>query len=196
MSPSPCRPAKRSRRATQHAGRAARQRAMPTTPRLSVADGHGDLSRQGRLVVRRSIAAACCLVGSAAQAKAIDTVADVMAWIVLIIVPVVVIALFWIVHVMPEKIAEKRGHPQAAAIKMLCLLSLVFGGMLWPLAWLWAYSKPVLYKMAYGVDRVDHHAEEAASVHEEPTEAGLHEPPELGVQEEHTATTDTVERAR
>ena len=35
---------------------------------------------------------------------------------------------------------------------MLCLLSLVFGGLLWPIAWLWAYSKPVMYKMAYGTD--------------------------------------------
>jgi hypothetical protein len=31
---------------------------------------------------------------------------------------------------------------------------------LWPLAWLWAYSKPVLYKMAYGTDRVAHDAGE------------------------------------
>ena len=34
--------------------------------------------------------------------------------------------------------------------------------MLWPLAWLWAYSKPVLYKMAYGTDQLDPHAAEAA----------------------------------
>jgi hypothetical protein len=25
--------------------------------------------------------------------------------------------------------------------------------MLWPLAWLWAYSKPVLHKLAYGTDK-------------------------------------------
>ena len=23
---------------------------------------------------------------------------------------------------------------------------------MWPLAWIWAYSKPVMYKMAYGTD--------------------------------------------
>jgi hypothetical protein len=63
------------------------------------------------------------------------------------------IAVFWIVHILPEKIAEKRKHPQAKAIQTLCLLSLVFGGLLWPIAWLWAYSKPVLYKLA-GTDRV------------------------------------------
>ena len=29
--------------------------------------------------------------------------------------------------------AEKRNHPQLPAIKIVCLLSLVFGGMLWPM---------------------------------------------------------------
>ena len=35
----------------------------------------------------------------------------------------------------------------------MCLLSLVFGGLLWPIAWLWAYTKPVGYKLAYGTDK-------------------------------------------
>ena len=39
------------------------------------------------------------------------------------------------------------------AIKTLCLLSLVFGGLLWPIAWLWAYVKPVTYMSAYGTDK-------------------------------------------
>jgi len=63
--------------------------------------------------------------------------------------------LFWLVHILPEKIAEQKKHPQAKAIQVLCLLSLAFGGMLWPLAWLWAYSKPVMYKLAYGTDEVE-----------------------------------------
>ena len=88
--------------------------------------------------------------------EALDTVANVMAWVVLIIAPVVGIAVFWLVHILPEKIAEKKQHPQAKAIQTLCLLSLVFGGLLWPLAWLWAFSKPVMYKIAYGTDRVAH----------------------------------------
>ena len=92
---------------------------------------------------------------------AVDTVADYLAIFVLIFVPALLIYLFWMVHILPEKIAEQRGHPQADAIKTLCLLSLVFGGLLWPLAWLWAYSKPVFYKMAYGTDTVDHHAAKA-----------------------------------
>jgi len=76
----------------------------------------------------------------------------VLSWIVLVIVPIVGIAVFWLVHILPEKVAERKRHPQAKAIQVLCLLSLVFGGLLWPLAWLWAYSKPVMYKLAYGTD--------------------------------------------
>ena len=85
--------------------------------------------------------------------EALDTVADVMAIVVLIVVPVVVIVVFWLIHILPEKIAEKRHHPQKAAINTLCLLSLFFGGLLWPLAWIWAYSRPVGYRMAYGTDK-------------------------------------------
>ena len=94
------------------------------------------------------------------QGETLDAVANVMAWVVLIIAPAVAIAVFWLVHILPEKIAEQRQHPQAKAIQTLCLLSLVFGGLLWPIAWLWAYSKPVLYKLAYGTDRVAHGEDE------------------------------------
>ena len=66
-----------------------------------------------------------------------------LAWFVIIFVPIGGIVLFWLVHILPEKIAHKRHHPQRDAIQMLCLLSLVFGGLLWPIAWLWAYTKPV-----------------------------------------------------
>ena len=88
--------------------------------------------------------------------ETMDKVANGIAWVVLVLVPVVGITVFWLVHILPEKVAEKKRHPQAKAIQVLCLLSLVFGGMLWPIAWLWAYSKPVLYKMAYGTDEVEH----------------------------------------
>jgi hypothetical protein len=90
------------------------------------------------------------------QGEALDKMADILTWVVLIVAPLVGIAVFWLVHILPEKIAEHRQHPQAKAIQCLCLLSLVFGGLLWPLAWLWAYSKPVLYQMAYGTDKVAH----------------------------------------
>ena len=115
-------------------------------------------------LARTSLAAAV-LTGSAlmpqvAQASAfagetLDKVADVITWIVLIIVPVIGITVFWLVHILPEKVAEKRKHPQTKAIQCLCILSLIFGGMLWPFAWIWAYSKPTLYKLAYGTDKLE-----------------------------------------
>jgi len=92
----------------------------------------------------------------------VDTAADVLAVVVLLLVPIAGIYLFWMVHILPEKVAEKRHHPQKDAIKTLCLLSLLFGGLLWPIAWLWAYSKPVMYKLAYGTDKHEDFYKEAA----------------------------------
>jgi CBS domain containing-hemolysin-like protein len=108
---------------------------------------------------RRAILAAIALFAApAARASflsgdALDTMADWVAIVVLCVVPVGAIVVFWLVHVLPEKVAEKRHHPQKAAITTLCLLSLAFGGLLWPIAWLWAYTRPVGYKLAYGTDK-------------------------------------------
>jgi Protein of unknown function (DUF3302) len=112
--------------------------------------------------------AAACLASLPAHAsfmsgETLDAAANVIALIVIFFVPAVGIAVFWLVHVLPEKIAHKNHHPQRDAIHVLCLLSLVFGGLLWPLAWLWAYTKPVLHQMAYGTDKhEDYYAEKAA----------------------------------
>ena len=94
--------------------------------------------------------------------EALDTFADILALVVLVFVPAVAIVLFWIVHVLPEKIAHKRHHPQRDAITTLCLLSLFFGGLLWPLAWIWAYTKPIGYRLAYGTDKHDEFYDEMA----------------------------------
>src|SRR4051812_22294337 len=112
-------------------------------------------------VIRRGTAfaaAALLLVPALAHAsflsgEALDTAADWIAILVLCVVPIVVIVVFWLIHILPEKIAEQRHHPQKSAINTLCLLSLFFGGLLWPAAWLWAYTRPVAYRMAYGTDK-------------------------------------------
>lgn len=113
-----------------------------------------------RLAVVAAAAWPALLVSAPALAahgstETVDKVATVIAWIVICLVPIIGVAVFWMVHVLPEKVAHKRHHPQKEAIQVLCLLSLVFGGMLWPLAWLWAFSKPTLYKLAYGTDKSD-----------------------------------------
>jgi CBS domain containing-hemolysin-like protein len=120
-------------------------------------------------VLKRLLAAAWYIAITAAPARAsflsgemLDTAADILAIVVLFLVPAVGIVVFWIVHVLPEKIAERRHHPQTAAITTLCLLSLVFGGLLWPIAWLWAFTKPVAYRVAYGTDKHEDYFDEMA----------------------------------
>src|SRR4029078_11917509 len=76
--------------------------------------------------------------------ETLDTVAGAIAWFAFILLPPAVSGAFLLVHILPEKIAEKKHHPQLGAIKCLCLLSLCFGGLLWPLAWLWADHQPLL----------------------------------------------------
>src|SRR3954467_4407047 len=114
------------------------------------------------LLAAWAVLAAAPARASFLSGEALDTAADVMALVVLFIVPVVAIVVFWIVHVLPEKIAHRRHHPQRDAITTLCLLSLVFGGLLWPIAWLWAFTRPVAYRMAYGTDKHEDYYDEMA----------------------------------
>jgi Protein of unknown function (DUF3302) len=85
--------------------------------------------------------------------------ADILALVVLVVVPILVIGLFWMLHVLPVKIAEKRHHPQREGITTLSLLSLAFGGLLSPLAWLWTYTKPAGHRLADGIDKQEHYDE-------------------------------------
>jgi hypothetical protein len=83
----------------------------------------------------------------------IDGFANFISWVVLIVLPIGFIAGFWYVHILPDTIAKRRDHPQRDAIHALCLLSLFVGGLLWPFAFLWAYTRPTMYKLAYGTDK-------------------------------------------
>src|SRR4026209_2135334 len=171
--------------ASAHARRQSRVRTSPI--------GHGPCSGDGALPLsapvtttfgRSNLSAVCriaagvllLLVSLPERAHASflspeleDKLAGFLAVFILFLVPIVLIVLFWMVHILPEQIAHKRNHPQFEAIRTLCLLSLVFGGLLWPLAWVWAYRKPVLHKMAYGTDKF-HEDEHEAKV--EPAVAG------------------------
>ena len=118
------------------------------------------------LIVFAFLALASRAHASMFQGETLDSIANGISWVVLIVAPIIGISAFWLVHILPEKIAEKKMHPQTRAIQCLCLLSLCFGGLLWPIAWLWAYTKPVLHKMAYGTDvdeSLGHHGEEVTN---------------------------------
>jgi hypothetical protein len=49
-----------------------------------------------------------------------DSAAMGLAWFIIVAVPIGGIVLFWMVHVLPEKIAHKRHHMQRDAIQVLC----------------------------------------------------------------------------
>ena len=64
-----------------------------------------------------AVAVAGLAMPSAAHAsflppEMMDTAATYLAWFIIIVIPIGGIVLFWLVHVLPEKIAEKRHHPQ------------------------------------------------------------------------------------
>ena len=98
--------------------------------------------------------------------ETLDTAADILAIVVLFLVPVVGDR-----GVLDRARAAGEDRRTSAttrrrdAITTLCLLSLVFGGLLWPLAWLWAYTKPVGYRVAYGTDKHDDYFDEMAEKH-------------------------------
>ena len=75
-----------------------------------------------------ALAAALAAAGPshAASSEFVDSAAHVLALFIIVAVPIGGIVLFWLVHVLPEKIAHQRHHPQRDAIQVLCLLSLVF----------------------------------------------------------------------
>src|ERR1700757_1403272 len=118
----------------------------------SVANGRHRYGRFAPLITFALLALPAPAHASLFQGETLDSIANGISWVVLIVAPIIGISAFWLVHILPEKIAHKKMHPQTRAIQCLCLLSLCFGGLLWPIAWLWAYTKPVLHKMAYGTD--------------------------------------------
>jgi hypothetical protein len=114
--------------------------------------------RQVQMTRRIGLAAAALLAPAAAHAsflsgEALDTAANILSWVILIAMPILAIGAFLYVHVLPELIAERRQHPHKDSIKVLCILSLFFGGLLWPFAWLWAYTRPIGYRAIYGTEK-------------------------------------------
>lgn len=108
-----------------------------------------------RLLLTLIILAPSLTIASEKSHHIEDAIANVIAIFAIIFAPILLIGIFWILHILPEIQAEKKQHPQKEAIKAICIASLFFGGLLWPIAWIWAHTKPVSYKLAYGRDKHD-----------------------------------------
>jgi hypothetical protein len=68
---------------------------------------------------------------------------DLMAFGVFAVLLVVAVVAVVTLGQLPGRIAERRGHPQAAAINVTSWLGVATFGLLWPVALIWAFLKPV-----------------------------------------------------
>lgn len=66
---------------------------------------------------------------------------DIFAWIVLIVLLVGAVAIWFVLAMLPGRIARSRHHPQADAINVAGWLGALFGGIFWPLALIWAFYR-------------------------------------------------------
>jgi hypothetical protein len=71
---------------------------------------------------------------------------DIMAFIVFAVMIAIAVIVVVTIGQLPGRIAQKRGHPQAAAINVAGWIGVATFGFLWPLALIWAFLAPVSIK--------------------------------------------------
>lgn len=64
---------------------------------------------------------------------------DIFAIIVFIVAIASAIAVFVIAGMAPGYVARRRGHPWAQAVSVAGWVTLIFGFVLWPIVFIWAY---------------------------------------------------------
>ena len=64
---------------------------------------------------------------------------DIFAWIVLIVLVVVTVAVLVCLAMLPGMIARRRNHPWAQAVNVAGWVTLIVAFPLWPVALIWAY---------------------------------------------------------
>jgi hypothetical protein len=67
------------------------------------------------------------------------TLLDAFAILVLLVAVASGIAVLLILGIAPGYVARRRGHPWAQAVSVAGWITLVFGLVFWPLAFIWAY---------------------------------------------------------
>src|SRR5262245_46518530 len=67
---------------------------------------------------------------------------DIIAFAVFAVLIAAVVVIVVLLGSLPGTIARKRGHPQAAAVTAAGWLGVATGGILWPLALIWAFRIP------------------------------------------------------
>ena len=67
---------------------------------------------------------------------------DIAAFIVVALMAGIAIGMFIFLGGWPGRIARRLNHPYADAISVGGWVSLLFGGVTWPLVLVWAYAPP------------------------------------------------------
>jgi len=67
---------------------------------------------------------------------------DIFALFVLVVLGLSAVGAWVLLGMMPGRIARERGHPQADAIGICGWWGVITMGLLCPVAFIWAYSKP------------------------------------------------------
>ena len=67
----------------------------------------------------------------------------IFTFIVLGVIVGSAIVVFVVLGKLPSQIARQRNHPNAEAITIAGWLGVITMGVLWPLAFIWAYTKPL-----------------------------------------------------
>ena len=88
------------------------------------------------------------------QGETLDSFAMGLAWFIVIALPIGGVIVFWKLHILPEKFAEKR-HPPAEGRDpgAVSAVADVRRAAVAPIAWLWAYTRPTGTYMAYGTEK-------------------------------------------
>jgi hypothetical protein len=67
---------------------------------------------------------------------------DAFAFVVFAVLIVAAVVVIVSLGQLPGQLARKWGHPQAAAVNAASWIGLATGGLLWPLALIWAFIIP------------------------------------------------------
>src|SRR5208283_3997743 len=69
-------------------------------------------------------------------------VLDAFAFVVFAVLIFVGVVIVVSLGKLPGQLAQKWGHPQAAAITAMSWIGIATGGLLWPIAFIWAFTNP------------------------------------------------------
>ena len=74
---------------------------------------------------------------------------DAFAFLVFAILIAVAVTVIVKLGQLPGQLARKWGHPQASAINAASWIGIATGGLLWPLAFIWAFTTPTTHRPGF-----------------------------------------------